>query len=164
VGGGGSFGLLGGILLLVLSLDACGARSGLEWMSTDASAGTDSAVLAPSTSGGSPGSGGSATGGRQSAGGAIGTGGIVSTGGRAGASIGDDELPSSIAPVSVTTTPGVTVRRIAAGANHTCAILSDDSLKCWGYNRHGQLGNGTTENVGDDELPAAAGSVGLHGD
>ena len=26
--------------------------------------------------------------------------------------------------------------------DHVCAVLDDRSLKCWGYNEYGQLGNG----------------------
>lgn len=35
--------------------------------------------------------------------------------------------------------------RIVSGTNHTCALLDDDSLWCWGSNFHGQLGDGTRE-------------------
>lgn len=31
---------------------------------------------------------------------------------------------------------------IAAGADHTCALLSDKAITCWGYNWNGQLGRG----------------------
>jgi alpha-tubulin suppressor-like RCC1 family protein len=31
-----------------------------------------------------------------------------------------------------------------AGSNHACAVLSDSSLQCWGYNVDGQLGNSST--------------------
>ena len=34
-------------------------------------------------------------------------------------------------------------KKIAAGASHTCAILDDDSLKCWGININGQIGDST---------------------
>ncbi len=39
------------------------------------------------------------------------------------------------------------VKSISAGASHTCAILSDESLKCWGENGDGQLGDGSNNNA-----------------
>jgi len=42
-------------------------------------------------------------------------------------------------PISV---PGLTnVESVAAGASHTCALLQDGSVQCWGNNTSGQLGN-----------------------
>ena len=35
---------------------------------------------------------------------------------------------------------GRTAKQISAGKEHACVILDDDSAKCWGYNKNGQLG------------------------
>jgi alpha-tubulin suppressor-like RCC1 family protein len=42
------------------------------------------------------------------------------------------------------------VRSIAAGDDHTCAILDSGAVKCWGRNGEGQLGVGDTTNRGDE--------------
>jgi alpha-tubulin suppressor-like RCC1 family protein len=44
---------------------------------------------------------------------------------------------------------GQAVRHIAAGQIHTCAILTDGAVKCWGDNSKGQLGLGDRDNRGD---------------
>ncbi|KAJ1479246.1 regulator of chromosome condensation 1/beta-lactamase-inhibitor protein II, partial [Baffinella frigidus] len=49
---------------------------------------------------------------------------------------------------------------LALGSYHSCALLDDASVKCWGRNREGQLGLGDVNNRGDggggmdDSLPA----------
>jgi alpha-tubulin suppressor-like RCC1 family protein len=45
--------------------------------------------------------------------------------------------------------PGLSITAIAAGLGHTCALRSNGSLVCWGWNGYGQLGIGSTKNVGD---------------
>jgi alpha-tubulin suppressor-like RCC1 family protein len=36
------------------------------------------------------------------------------------------------------------ILKIAAGSNHTCALAPLNTIKCWGYNAYGQVGNGLT--------------------
>jgi alpha-tubulin suppressor-like RCC1 family protein len=45
-------------------------------------------------------------------------------------------------PVSVSLGTGRTAVAVSAGDEHTCAILDDGSLKCWGLDNEGQLGDG----------------------
>jgi alpha-tubulin suppressor-like RCC1 family protein len=40
---------------------------------------------------------------------------------------------------------GRSVRALAAGGAHACAILDTDDVRCWGDNRYGQLGAGDAE-------------------
>ena len=72
--------------------------------------------------------------------------------------IGDDEPPPS---GNVSLGAGRTARAIAVGGNHTCAILDNGSVRCWGRGFEGQLGYGNTNDIGDNETPASAGSVDL---
>ena len=42
------------------------------------------------------------------------------------------------------------VTQIAAGGNHTCALLGDGTVQCWGDNSDGALGSATSETCGGD--------------
>ena len=49
---------------------------------------------------------------------------------------------------SVNLGAGRTAKAVAAGVNHTCVILNDDSVMCWGRNNRGQLGLNAAIGVG----------------
>ena len=43
-------------------------------------------------------------------------------------------------PATVTSVTSTAVRQLALGQSHTCAMLNDYTVKCWGNNSSGQLG------------------------
>ena len=55
--------------------------------------------------------------------------------------LGNSEWASSVRPVEVQGLDSKAVF-LAAGAYHTCAILENGSVKCWGYGEDGELGDG----------------------
>ena len=46
---------------------------------------------------------------------------------------------------TITLPNGHTATAIASGTEHTCALLNDGQITCWGHNNHGQLGNGNND-------------------
>jgi alpha-tubulin suppressor-like RCC1 family protein len=60
---------------------------------------------------------------------------------------GADEMGSSLAAVDLGRRR--TAKAISAGAAHPCAILDNNSVKCWGLNNDGQLGLDDTDSRGD---------------
>jgi cysteine-rich repeat protein len=59
--------------------------------------------------------------------------------------IGDDETPASLGPLRIEGT----VREVAAGGRHSCALLASRALRCWGFNGEGQLGYAGRDYFGD---------------
>ena len=73
----------------------------------------------------------------------------------AGASISEDKEPCSTTPVAVSGLSGVTAMAGGGGLSATGQVLAlreDGTVKAWGANDEGQLGNGTTTN---SDVPVA---------
>jgi len=62
-----------------------------------------------------------------------------------GGQLGTGTAVSSVVPVAVIGLAGPATA-LAAGGGHTCAVVTDGVLQCWGINSAGQLGDGTTTN------------------
>lgn len=65
----------------------------------------------------------------------------------------DNEMGDNLATVNLGTDSNgqaYTAQRIAAGGNHTCALLNNSAVKCWGNNSLGQLGLGDLLDRADD--------------
>ncbi|MFW6058237.1 MAG: RCC1 domain-containing protein, partial [Persicimonas sp.] len=69
--------------------------------------------------------------------------------------VGAESKPASAGTVYL----GAPATAIAAGSYHSCALLEDGQVRCWGYNDHGQLGYGHTNNIGDNEPPGSVSNV-----
>lgn len=63
-------------------------------------------------------------------------------GSKTGLERGSSEAPDGSAPARPLLAPALDV---AVGNFHSCALLEDRTVYCWGYNRHGQLGLGDFE-------------------
>lgn len=63
------------------------------------------------------------------------------------------ELGDNLLAVNLGT--GRTAVQLASGGLHSCAILDNGAMKCWGYNTSGQLGLGNTTSTPatGDSLP-----------
>ena len=73
--------------------------------------------------------------------------------------IGDDETPASAGDVNV----GGPSVQVVAGGVHSCALLANGEVVCWGNSTNGQLGYGNMAIIGDNETPASAGAVTVSG-
>jgi len=65
----------------------------------------------------------------------------------------------ALAPIDVTGLSGATA--LATGYGHACALLGDGTMRCWGEDREGQLGNGTTTNNATPQKVAGLSGVAL---
>lgn len=92
-----------------------------------------------------------------------GSGGSGQLGNNAAANVGDGVGLSISAAGDVPL--GEVATALAAGQDHTCALLVNGAVRCWGANADGQLGYNSSTNVGDGVGPAivAAGDVPLGG-
>jgi len=75
--------------------------------------------------------------------------------------LGDGTTIDSSVPLAVDSggaLAGKTLTQIAAGGEHTCALDTQGTVYCWGYNGYGQLGDGATV---DSEVPVAVDTGGV---
>ena len=95
------------------------------------------------------------------------TGGVRCWGVGTGGQLGDGNGTDSSVPV----TPvglGSGVRSVSVGYEHACALMADGTVRCWGGNGEGQLGDGTrTRSLVPSTVPglsdiAAVSSGGVH--
>ncbi|MGH1493118.1 MAG: RCC1 domain-containing protein, partial [Acidimicrobiales bacterium] len=74
--------------------------------------------------------------------------------------LGDGTNTNSSTPVVVQAVGGggelTKVKQVTAGSFHTCGLLTDGRVNCWGFNRSGGLGNGTTTNSNTPTVVVAA--------
>lgn len=59
--------------------------------------------------------------------------------------LGDRSNESTGSPTPLPVTDITDATAISAGDSHTCALREDGSVRCWGNNEDGQLGDGTTD-------------------
>ena len=82
---------------------------------------------------------------------------VMAWGGNAHGQLGNGSTTNSPVPVAVIGLGGKTVTEVAAGKEHSLALLSNGTVMAWGGNAHGQLGNGSTT---DSPVPVAVSGLG----
>jgi hypothetical protein len=80
--------------------------------------------------------------------------------------VGDDPAETGNGLPFVDLGTGRTAKAVSAGRYYTCALLDDDSVKCWGWNENNGLGERDSrgDNPGEmgDNLPALSFGPGRH--
>eukprot|EP00004_Rigifila_ramosa_P022759 TRINITY_DN6278_c1_g1_i1.p1 TRINITY_DN6278_c1_g1~~TRINITY_DN6278_c1_g1_i1.p1 ORF type:complete len:951 (+),score=200.85 TRINITY_DN6278_c1_g1_i1:63-2855(+) len=67
-------------------------------------------------------------------------------------------------PLPPTTVPlGGVVSELAVGGDSACALMETFAVRCWGYGLTGQLGYGTTQDIGDETGEMPPGDVAVAG-
>ena len=87
----------------------------------------------------------------------VSAGGLKCWGNGVGGQLGDGAGVDSATPVSVSGLSSGVVK-VAAGASHACALLTDTTVKCWGIGDDGRLGDNT-----EFDRPTPVGISGLTG-
>ncbi|MEZ4449249.1 MAG: DUF4215 domain-containing protein [Nannocystaceae bacterium] len=72
--------------------------------------------------------------------------------------IGDNELPQTAGFVNLS---GGKAVALALGYSHSCALLDNNQVRCWGNATYGQLGQGNVNQIGDNEPPSVIAPVDL---
>ena len=84
------------------------------------------------------------------------------TGARGGGQLGNPAT-GDLSPTPVPVTGITTATAVTAGGFHTCALLPNGTVQCWGQNDQGQLGNGTTDPAPPTVAPRNATPVAVSG-
>jgi hypothetical protein len=74
--------------------------------------------------------------------------------------LGNDSTTNSVVPVPVSgidgLTPATTAASVSTGGHHTCAVMVNDTAKCWGNNFNGQSGYSSTD---DSLVPVSVSGI-----
>lgn len=122
------------LVLFLITLVACGARTDLEPSASGHGSSRPGPIVVAITAGDS----------HTCA--LLSSGTVACWGGSGVGELGNGTKTDSSTPVAVSGLGAVTA--ISAGEHHTCALRSNGTVACWGDNSVGQLGNGMT--VGPD--------------
>jgi len=89
------------------------------------------------------------------------SGGLLCWGPSGSGQIGNGFRMDRDSPTRVDIPPGRTVLDVSSGSTHTCAVLDDETVWCWGANSAFQLGNGS---MLSSNLPVQVNEIGPSGD